>query len=351
LATANETLFFEYTEQQALSRRLRRLAPDAARALRDLFQNREYLTLDGTPQTTWRFGPADSLSPPAAILDGVHEKLSLIIANDGWCERLGEREWWDFTGESRLLAWALAHSGLLEGLGRILREPLMPTALTDGIPSESDANVALEFSASTADGRKATGCVSLSPAMVARLASYPGWQRSAAPLGPWLKLPGTLRVELRGISFPLGVLRASEMGDVLILGDRTSCWRNLQVALVGARGGTRLRTWSASYDGTRLIATPGVPNSTLELIMSDPTATGAADNIPVSLDFDLGNLAVPLGELAALKPGYVFELPNSLDTVRVVIRANGTRVGHGELVAVGDVLGVQLLALETDGLR
>ena len=351
MATANETLFFEYTEQQALSRRLRRLAPDAARALRDLFQNREFLTLDGTPQTTWRFGPAGSLSPPAAILDGVHEKLSLIITNDGWCERLGEREWWDFTGESRLLAWALAHSGLLEGLGRILREPLMPSALIDGIPSESDANEALEFSATTADGRKTTGCVSLSPAMVARLASFPGWQRSAPTIAPWLKLRGPLRVELRGISFPLGVLRASEMGDVLILGDRTGCWRNLQVSLVGARGSTRLRTWSATYDGTRLLATPAPTNSTLELIMSDPNAAGAADHIPVSLDFDLGNLALPLGELASLKPGYVFELPNSLDTVRVVIRANGTRVGHGELVAVGDVLGVQLLALETDGLR
>jgi flagellar motor switch/type III secretory pathway protein FliN len=35
----------------------------------------------------------------------------------------------------------------------------------------------------------------------------------------------------------------------------------------------------------------------------------------------------------------------------VVIRANGTRVGVGELVAVGDVLGVQLVALEIDGLR
>ncbi len=123
----------------------------------------------------------------------MHEKLSLTVSNDGWCERLGEREWWDFTGESRLLAWALAHSGLLEGSGRILREPLMPSALTEGIPLES--------------------------------------------------------------------------------------------------------------------------------------------------------------ETAALQPGYVFELPSSLDTVRVVIRANGTRVGHGELVAVGDVLGVQLLALETDGLR
>lgn len=85
--------------------------------------------------------------------------------------------------------------------------------------------------------------------------------------------------------------------------------------------------------------------------MTDLKATGAADNIPVSLDFDLGNLALPLGELAALKPGYVFELPGGLEKVRVVIRANGTRVGVGELVAVGDVLGVQLVALEIDGLR
>ena len=76
-----------------------------------------------------------------------------------------------------------------------------------------------------------------------------------------------------------------------------------------------------------------------------------SDNIPVSLDFDLGNLAVPLGELATLKPGYVFELPGSLERLRVAIRANGTRIGHGELVAVGDVLGVQLLSLDVDGLR
>ena len=351
MAIANETLFFEYTEQQSVRRRLRRLAPEAVRALRDLFHNREFVALDGNPKTTWRFGPAATLSPPAAILDGVHEKLSLIITNDGWVERLGEREWWDFTGEPRLLAWALAHTGLLEGLGRILREPLMPSALTDGVPAEAESNVALEFSATTSDGRQTTGSVNMSPAMVARLVSFAGWHRSAPKTAPWLKLPGKLRLELPGMSFPLGVLRACEMGDVLILGPKSARWRNLQVVLTDAGGNGRLRTWSATYDGRHLTANAATSNSTLELIMSDPTSIGAADSIPVSLDFDLGNLAVPLGELASLKPGYVFELPNSLDSVRVVIRANGTRVGHGELVAVGDVLGVQLLALETQGIR
>lgn len=350
MATANETLFFEYAEPKTLGRRLRRLAPEAAAALRELFREREYLTLDD-PEMTWRFGPASRVSPPAAILDGVHDWLAMSIADDGWCEPLGARAWWDFTGESRLLAWALAHSGLLEGLGRILREPLMPRALTDQPLPHVDTNVALSFSASTADGRTTTGCVSLSAAMVASLVSHAGWRRMAATPAEWLKLPAAVRVELRGVAFASAELSASEIGDVLILGNRTACWRKLHVTLAGARGDARPRTWNACYDGTRLTVSTGVLNSPTELPMTDLKATGAADNIPVSLDFDLGNLALPLGELAALKPGYVFELPGGLEKARVVIRANGTRVGVGELVAVGDVLGVQLVALEIDGLR
>jgi type III secretion system YscQ/HrcQ family protein len=351
LATVNETLFFEYTEHRALSRRLRRLAPQAAAALRDLFRARDYLVLEGNPETTWRFGPAPDISPPAAILDGVHEQLTMSITDDGWCEHLGARAWWDFTADSRLLAWALAHSGLLEGLGRILREPLIPSALTAGPLTPSDTNVALSFSVSTPDGRTTTGCVSLSAQMVTRLVSHSGWRLAAAIAPEWLKLPATVRVELPGAAFATGELSASQIGDVLILGNQASCWRKLHVTLVGAHGDKQMRTWNVCYDGTRLTVSAGVLNSPTELIMSDPKATGAVDNIPVSLDFDLGSLELPLGELAALKPGYVFELAGSLEKLRVVIRANGTRVGVGELVAVGEVLGVQLLALEIDGLR
>jgi type III secretion system YscQ/HrcQ family protein len=344
-------LFFEYTEHRPLNRRLRRLAPEAAAAMRSLFRQRDYLVLDGDPQTTWHFGPAPAVSPPVAILDGAHEQLSMSIADDGWCEVLGARAWWDFTADSRLLAWALAHGGLLEGLGRILQEPLMPSALSAEPPPHADTNVALSFSASTADGRITWGYLSLSAQMVARLVAHSGWRRTAATAPGWLKLPATVRVELPAVAFASGELRRAEIGDVLILGNRTACWRKLHVTLVGAHGDKQMRTWNVCYDGTRLTVSAHVLNSPTELIMSDPIATDAADNIPVSLDFDLGSLALPLGELAVLKPGYVFELAGSLEKLRVVIRANGTRVGLGELVAVGDVLGVQLLALEIDGLR
>ena len=74
-------------------------------------------------------GPHAPRTPAQPVIAPERRGFGRFI-NDGWVERLGEREWWDFTGESRLLAWALAHTGLLEGLGRILREPLMPSALT-----------------------------------------------------------------------------------------------------------------------------------------------------------------------------------------------------------------------------
>lgn len=82
--------------------------------------------------------------------------------------------------------------------------------------------------------------------------------------------------------------------------------------------------------------------------MSDnDTAAGGEDpvrGLPVQLDFEVGQLQLSVGELAALQPGYVFALPAHLEGANVVIRANGRAAGRGEVVAVGDTLGVRLLS-------
>lgn len=71
-----------------------------------------------------------------------------------------------------------------------------------------------------------------------------------------------------------------------------------------------------------------------------------ARNLPVQLAFDVGRVEVSIGDLAALQPGYVFALPAQLQGANVTIRANGRIAGRGEVVAVGDTLGVRLLAWE-----
>jgi type III secretion protein Q len=71
--------------------------------------------------------------------------------------------------------------------------------------------------------------------------------------------------------------------------------------------------------------------------------------IPVQLDFEIGEVATNLRELNRIEPGYIFELPSRLEGANVSIRANGKRVGTGELVAVGETLGVRLTEWRTDG--
>ena len=74
---------------------------------------------------------------------------------------------------------------------------------------------------------------------------------------------------------------------------------------------------------------------------SDPDAL--ARRLPVDLVFELGRTELRVGELSQLQPGYVFPLAGALEGANVTIRTNGQAVGQGELVAVGDSLGVRLL--------
>ena len=66
------------------------------------------------------------------------------------------------------------------------------------------------------------------------------------------------------------------------------------------------------------------------------------DALEVSLRFEVGELQVTLGELEQLKPGHVFDLAQPLAQSAVRILAHGRTVGAGQLVAVGDRLGVRV---------
>ena len=92
------------------------------------------------------------------------------------------------------------------------------------------------------------------------------------------------------------------------------------------------------------------PNDDAQAPGGDEADAGAdggdavARSLPVQLSFDIGRLEVSVGDMASLQPGYVFALPTQLQGSNVTIRANGRSAGRGEVVAVGDTLGVRLLA-------
>jgi type III secretion protein Q len=70
-------------------------------------------------------------------------------------------------------------------------------------------------------------------------------------------------------------------------------------------------------------------------------AAETLDEVPVELVFELGRVAVPLGQLRTMAPGHVFDLGRDLRHPVDVLLA-GRRVGEGELVQVGERVGVRL---------
>lgn len=75
-----------------------------------------------------------------------------------------------------------------------------------------------------------------------------------------------------------------------------------------------------------------------------PAPTGGLNEVPVHLVFEVGRTEMPLAQLETIQAGYVFELGRPLSQT-VDILANGRRIGTGELVRIGDGIGVKVVRL------
>jgi type III secretion protein Q len=69
------------------------------------------------------------------------------------------------------------------------------------------------------------------------------------------------------------------------------------------------------------------------------------ENLAVTLVFEAGVLNMRLAELQGLAPGSVIRLGGSMPPT-VVIRCDGAQIGRGELVQLGDQLGVEVLSID-----
>lgn len=72
-----------------------------------------------------------------------------------------------------------------------------------------------------------------------------------------------------------------------------------------------------------------------------PPLEADLDDIEVSLVFECGRWPITLGALSSIGEGHVFELRRPVDGP-VDIVANGRRIGSGDIVRIGDELGIRL---------
>ena len=71
---------------------------------------------------------------------------------------------------------------------------------------------------------------------------------------------------------------------------------------------------------------------------------GTLDDLEVTLVFEIGRRFVDLAELRSIAPGYVFPMTQDA-SAPVDILATGRRKGRGEIVRIGETLGVRVTRL------
>lgn len=116
-------------------------------------------------------------------------------------------------------------------------------------------------------------------------------------------------------------------------------------------GERHARHWAATacLQG-RTITIEGKPS------MSNGPASGGGDaalrdqnmrisDIDLPISFEIETTEVTLAALESIEPGYVFELPMAAAGATVRLTVYGQVIGQGELVSVGDQLGVRILRI------
>ncbi len=160
-------------------------------------------------------------------------------------------------------------------------------------------------------------------------------------------VPVETAVEIGRVCVSLGDLRGLEKDDILLAD--SGAWGEGKEAVVRAGPGV---SFAATLEG-RTVTVRERRGEAMNAQQStgrtggDPRAADL-DELEITLRFEAGSKKILLGELKTIGPGYTFELEGSPDRP-VTIRANGKRIGSGELVRVADRVGVRVLELAREG--
>ncbi|HEX7389868.1 MAG TPA: FliM/FliN family flagellar motor switch protein [Acidiphilium sp.] len=155
-----------------------------------------------------------------------------------------------------------------------------------------------------------------------------------------------IALEWGRIKLDLALFRQAEQGDVIVTPGRTVAIQTIEAVVPGFRRWTLKRRptlnsrpdWEIRHD-----------------MNSDPPARpDRADTplaaMPVELRFELGRVSRPLREIETWQPGQLVQLPelDGATATIVTIVANGARIGLGEIVMVGEDVGIQIRWINRD---
>lgn len=234
----------------------------------------------------------------------------------------------------RSLLLELALLDLIETLEPLLGHPVQLLDADEG-QDPFAVHVALELTFANQPPMNAQ--LDLSESAAVRVAQLLAQYAQPEP-EPLLALHQTLAVVAGRQWLSLGELRSLRPGDVLMLEQGPGLLLDLDGRLQAR----------CQYQGEvlRLQEALRAPFVEPENPMTDVDAAATLDDLPLKLVCQVGTLELTLAQLRELGAGSLLQL-NTPGVDSVDLMVNGRRVGQGQLVKIGDGLGVRLLSFAT----
>jgi type III secretion protein Q len=169
-----------------------------------------------------------------------------------------------------------------------------------------------------------------------------------------IAVPGRLLVGERSID--ITTLASLQPGDVILRAVSPAAQAfftrrepSVTLPLVWGRYGTRQLRAFVAIDNHALTLTED-PHMSHDTHFSAPLTDSVDTPVEIShldlpLKLEIDTVSLPVAQLSALRAGYVLELPTSPLDARIRLVSYGQTIGFGELVSVGDHLGVRLVQL------
>jgi type III secretion protein Q len=170
-------------------------------------------------------------------------------------------------------------------------------------------------------------------------------QGGARPNGGWGQGGVALRFEIGATHLASGEYAELEAGDWLLIETARLASGTLQVA--GRVPGAALTLYATAV-GTQLTITEierTMQGESVVASVDGASNTETLESVMLEIRFDVGEQRCALSELQSIQPGHVFRLDVPIETAPVQLRIGGRLVGRGQLVAVGDQLGVRLVEI------
>jgi type III secretion protein Q len=235
-----------------------------------------------------------------------------------------------FLRESALAPW-------LEALESILGLPVHLRSWSNTPPAVLPPSLLVQLQ--VGDQTRATALLAAEAAVLSPIAE--AWAKIASLVdgAETTGLPVPFVLEAGRKTLPASAWKNLAPGDVVILDSHTPATDLICLVRVGDH-----LSFSAKSTGKKIELLAPVATEINPPAVAAPSGESWADALPVTLVFEAGRVELPLQELRALRPGYCFELPQA-PGAQVVLMANGQPVGEGEMVRVGEVLGVRVVRM------